>query len=45
MGEDHGAGAALLGVTPPTYERWLDKYEIGSKGSKQDVPSLARNEV
>ena len=28
VAEDRKTGAALMGVTPPTYSRWLAKYEI-----------------
>ena len=28
IGNDRRAGAALMGITPPTYTRWLARYEI-----------------
>lgn len=28
VGENRKLGAALMGVTPPTYSRWLERYEI-----------------
>ena len=28
IGADRKAGAALMGVTPPTFARWLERYDI-----------------
>ncbi len=28
IGDDRKAGAALMGITPPTYARWLERYAI-----------------
>jgi len=28
VGDNRKLGAALMGVTPPTYSRWLERYEI-----------------
>ena len=30
VGDDHRTGAALMDITPPTYARWLVKYQIPS---------------
>ena len=35
IGDDRKAGAALMGITPPTYARWLERHAIESQPVSQ----------
>jgi len=39
IGDDRKAGAALMGITPPTYARWLERYAIEPQPVSQSMPA------
>ncbi len=39
IGDDRKAGAALMGITPPTYARWLERYAIETQQVVRSAPT------